>query len=85
MTEMKLIYDGIYHWIGGCGATFQSKEIGELPKGTVRMIAGELFYAYSVHRIGFFRYHVSWCFVDKDKNAPAYLREFKKKVFCAES
>jgi len=81
MSDMKLSY-GIYRWDGGCGAVFKSRE-NHVVMGTVRLIADELFYAYSVYeRKIFSKAEVCWCFVDRDKNAPAYIREFMRKVFC---
>lgn len=79
---MLLIYDGIYTWVGGCGAVFNSRENGVV-KGTVRLIAGELFHANIVYnRKIYSRDEVCWCFVDEGKNSPVYLKGFKTKVFC---
>lgn len=81
MNEIMLIYDDRYTWCGGCGAVFKSKE-NEVVKGTVRLIAGELFHAYSVYKGKLFSPdEICWCFVDEGKNSPTYLKEFKTKVF----
>ena len=82
MSDTTLIYEDIYFWCGGCGAVFKSRENGVV-RGTVRLIAGELFYAYMVHDKKFNKDEVCWSFVDKSKNDPAFLREFKKVVFCS--
>lgn len=83
MSDTLLVYQDTYTWSGGCGAVFKSRENG-VALGTVRLIAGELFYAYLVYNKKIFKNEVCWSFVDKNKNAPACLREFKKAVFCME-
>jgi len=81
MLKTHLLYDDRYIWCGGCGAVFKSFE-NRVPRGTVRFLADHLFFAYMVREDNhcFRKNEVSWCFVDKDKNTPEYVREFKIKV-----
>ena len=81
----KLIYDEKYIWVGGFGAVFQSLEENRVEKGTVRLIAGELFYAYMVNRrmtsLLSYGYEISWSFVDENKQNVEAIRALKHKAF----
>ena len=66
-----------YEWGGGFGAVFVSYE-RNIAAGDVRMIEGELFYAYIVQSRGWRRPRVCWT---QPKITVEHLREIQARVF----
>lgn len=66
-----------YEWFGGFGAIFWSRERGVSP-GDVRVITGELFYAYMVSPQWPRAPRVSWT---QPNVSAESIRKFKDRVF----
>lgn len=65
-----------YEWFGGYGAVIRSCERG-VEKGTMRVIHGEIMYAYVVYP-RLWRSEVGWTFLEPTNER---IREFRDKVF----
>lgn len=66
-----------YEWFGGYGAVVRSYERG-VQRGDMRVIHGEVMYAYLVYPKGLHRPEVAWTFLEPTNER---IREFRDKVF----
>jgi len=76
--DLKFTIDGVeYTWMGAFGCLFDSHENG-VKRNDIRMIGGEVFYAYMVDNCGWKR-RVSW--LPQEELTAEKVDEYKRAIF----